>query len=50
MATGHVMETLVRAIEIRDRKSRFLGAALVLFVLGFSLYCAAIAQLLMAQG
>lgn len=50
VATSEVMETLVRAIEIRNRKSRFLGAALVLFVLGFSLYCTAIAQLLMAQG
>jgi len=49
IATDDPLETLVRAIEIRDRKSRFLGFAQVLFVIGFSLYCAAIAQLLMAQ-
>jgi hypothetical protein len=39
---------LMRQIEIRDAKSRYLGAALVLFVIGFSLYCFAIAQLLLA--
>jgi lysylphosphatidylglycerol synthetase-like protein (DUF2156 family) len=39
---------LTRGIEIRDAKSRFLRAALVLFICGFSLYCFAIAQLLIA--
>src|SRR4051812_21287936 len=39
---------LTRHIEIRDAKSRYLSAALVLFVIGFSLYCFAIAQLLLA--
>lgn len=39
---------LVRGIEIRDAKSRFLRVALILFICGFSLYCFAIAQLLMA--
>jgi anaerobic C4-dicarboxylate transporter len=39
---------LTRQIEIRNDKSRFLSAALVLFVVGFSLYCFAIAQLLLA--
>jgi hypothetical protein len=39
---------LVRQIEIRDAKSRYLSAALLLFVIGFSLYCFAIAQLLLA--
>jgi hypothetical protein len=39
---------LVRQIAIRDAKSRFLSIALVLFVIGFSLYCFAIAQLLLA--
>jgi hypothetical protein len=39
-----------RAIEIRDRKGRFLSVALVLFSVGFALYCFAIAQLLMAAG
>jgi len=39
---------LTRGIAIRDRKSRFLRAALVLFIAGFALYCFAIAQLLLA--
>ena len=39
---------LTRGIEIRDAKSRFLKVALVLFICGFSLYCFAIAQLLLA--
>src|SRR6185437_4001984 len=43
-----VLAMLVRGIEIRDAKSRFLRVALILFICGFSLYCFAIAQLLMA--
>jgi hypothetical protein len=39
---------LTRQIEIRNRKSRFLMVALLLFVVGFALYCFAIAQLLLA--
>ena len=39
---------LENGIQIRDAKSRFLRAALLLFVVGFSLYCFAIAQLLIA--
>ncbi|HXU68828.1 MAG TPA: hypothetical protein VN947_05840 [Polyangia bacterium] len=39
---------LSRGIAIRDAKSRFLRASLLLFIVGFSLYCFAIAQLLMA--
>jgi len=39
---------LTHGIEIRNAKSRFLGVALVLFICGFSLYCFAIAQLLLA--
>lgn len=39
-------QTLVRAIEIRDRKSESLVRASWLFVAGFALYCVAIAQLL----
>ena len=39
---------LTRGLEIRDAKSRFLKVALVLFICGFSLYCFAIAQLLLA--
>jgi hypothetical protein len=46
--TDDVRQTLVRAIEIRDRKSRFLSLALTLFIVGFGLYCFAIAQLLVA--
>jgi hypothetical protein len=42
------LKMLTRAIEIRDAKSRFLAAALSLFVVGFGLYCFAIAQLLLA--
>lgn len=43
-----VRETLHRMLEIRDGKSRFLSAALVLFIVGFSCYCVAIAQMLLA--
>jgi hypothetical protein len=39
---------LMRGIGIRDAKARFLAVALVLFIIGFSLYCFAIAQLLLA--
>ena len=39
---------LTRGIEIRNAKSRYLRAALILFICGFSLYCFAIAQLLAA--
>lgn len=45
---GDVLETLRRVIAIRDGKERFLSAALGLFVVGFALYCFAVAQLLMA--
>jgi hypothetical protein len=41
------LETLVRGLELRNRKSRFLGTALVLFVVGFAFYVVAIAQLLL---
>lgn len=40
--------TLLRGLEIRDAKGRYLQAALALFVVGFALYCFAIAQLLWA--
>ena len=39
---------LMRAIAVRDAKAKFLRVSLVLFIVGFSLYCLAIAQLLMA--
>jgi hypothetical protein len=48
-ATADPHETLARGISIRNAKGRFLGVALVLFLIGFALYVAAIAQLLMAQ-
>jgi lysylphosphatidylglycerol synthetase-like protein (DUF2156 family) len=39
---------LIRGLQIRDTKSRFLRTSLLLFICGFSLYCFAIAQLLFA--
>jgi hypothetical protein len=42
------LASLVKGIQLRDAKSRFLGVALSLFVVGFSLYCIAVAQLLIA--
>ncbi len=39
-------ETVARGIAVRDAKSRSLAVAMVLFGVGFSLYCVAIAQLL----
>lgn len=41
-------ETLLRMLSIRDAKSRYLQAALALFVCGFGCYCLAIAQMLLA--
>ncbi len=41
-----ITDTLGRMLEIRDAKSRFLSAALILFIVGFSCYCVAIAQML----
>jgi hypothetical protein len=43
-----VVAMLVRSIVARDRKARFLALSLLLFVIGFGLYCFAIAQLLLA--
>lgn len=39
-------QTLDRMLRVRDEKSKFLSAALVLFIVGFSCYCIAIAQML----
>lgn len=47
---GETLVMLERILAIRDRKSRFLRLALGLFVSGFSLYCSAVAQLLIATG
>jgi hypothetical protein len=44
--TDDTRETLTRMLGIRDTKSKFLSAALVLFLVGFSCYCVAIAQML----
>jgi hypothetical protein len=45
---GEPLAMLDRALEMRDQKSRSLAVALLLFVLGFSLYVLAVAQLLVA--
>lgn len=42
-------QTLVRMLSMRDRKSKFLTAALLLFVVGFACYCVAIALMLLAS-
>jgi hypothetical protein len=39
---------LLEGLRMRDRKSRYLGSALLLFVVGFSCYVFAIVQLLLA--
>jgi hypothetical protein len=43
------LANIVRGIEIRNRKSRFLAVSLILFVTGFSFYVVAVAQLLLAS-
>ncbi len=45
-----VTTTLERGLALRDRKARWLATAMVLFAVGFSFYCVAIAQLLMNPG
>lgn len=45
---GSPLESIARVIRIRDAKERFMTAALVIFVVGFALYCFAVAQLLLA--
>lgn len=48
-ALGDELEaTLTRMLAIRDKKSKALGAASIIFVLGFACYCLAIAQMLLA--
>lgn len=46
--TADPLATLQRGLEIRDQKAGYLSIALALFVTGFTLYCAAVAQLLLA--
>jgi hypothetical protein len=45
---GEALPMLERMIALRDRKARSLSIAMLLFVTGFSLYCLAVAQLLIA--
>lgn len=45
-----VATTLERGLALRDLKSRWLAAAMILFGLGFAAYCLAIAQLLLDPG
>jgi hypothetical protein len=40
--------TLLRGIELRDRRARYLRISFLLWSPGFALYCAAIAQLVLA--
>ena len=46
--TDDVEATLTRMLEIRDAKSRYLGFALLLFVVGFACYCVSIALMLVS--
>jgi hypothetical protein len=41
--------TLLRGLELRDRKAKYLKTASLLFTFGFALYCVAIAQHLLAR-
>jgi hypothetical protein len=41
------LETIQRGLAIRNQKSRYLMISLILWVVGFTLYCGAVAQLLM---
>lgn len=46
--TDDTETSLSNMLRVRDAKSRFLSVALVLFVLGFSCYCVAIALMLVS--
>jgi len=46
LLTDDPLETLRDAIRIRNKKSAFLKVSVALFLVGFSLYVAAVAQLL----
>jgi hypothetical protein len=48
ITSDQALATIENAIGVREKKARYLAASLILFTLGFSLYVAAIAQLLMA--
>lgn len=44
--TDDTEQTLIRMLDRRDEKSRYLNVALVLFVSGFACYCVSIALML----
>ena len=46
--TDDTEQTLVRMLDMRDQKSRYLSAALLLFMGGFACYCVSIALMLLA--
>ena len=46
--TDDTEQTLVRMLDRRDQKARYLNAALLLFVVGFACCCVAIALMLLA--
>ena len=46
--TDDTEQTLNRMLDMRDQKSRYLNAALLIFVVGFACYCVAIALMLAA--
>ena len=46
--TDDTEQTLVRMLDMRDQKSRYLSAALLLFMVGFACYCVSIALMLLA--
>jgi hypothetical protein len=46
--TDDTEATLMRMLDIRDQKARYLNTAMLLFVVGFACYCVAIALMLIA--
>jgi hypothetical protein len=47
MLGGDALENVMNGLVIRDRKSRYLSVASVMFAVGFSFYVAAVTQLLL---
>ena len=46
--TDDTEQTLVRMLDMRDQKARYLNASLLIFMVGFACYCIAIALMLAA--
>ena len=46
--TDDTEATLVRMLDMRDQKSRYLNVALLVFMVGFACYCVAIALMLLS--